>query len=195
VVVRRDGHAVRDLVDDVQLLDGDLIDLVQQIDAGYVNAVAFDHIDQVVTGGIISQSNVRIVDLVLGQNGLDQIRVQLGLGNHAVQIDAALVLPLVVDIWWFLVQPDAKALQLVLQEFLVAERFQAIQHHEDKVTGACNGDHLTTTTLAILGALNDTGQIQQLDLGALVLDAAGHSGQSCELVGRHFGVNASQIGE
>lgn len=36
-VVRRDGHAVRDLVDDVQLLYGDLVNLVQHINAGDVN--------------------------------------------------------------------------------------------------------------------------------------------------------------
>lgn len=37
---RADGHMVRHLVDDVQLLDGQLVDLVQHIDAGDVLAIA-----------------------------------------------------------------------------------------------------------------------------------------------------------
>lgn len=38
-VVSRDGHTVRHLVDDVELLDGDLIDFVQHIYAGDVDPV------------------------------------------------------------------------------------------------------------------------------------------------------------
>lgn len=36
-MVSRDGHTVRHLVDDVELLDGDLIDFVQHVDAGDVD--------------------------------------------------------------------------------------------------------------------------------------------------------------
>lgn len=193
--MRRNRHTMGNLVDYVQFLDGDLIDLVEQIDAGYVDAVALDDVDEVVAGGVVPQRDVRIVYLVLGQNGLDQIRVQLGLRHHAVEVDAALVLPLVVDVRGFLVQPDAEALQLVLQQLLVTQWLQAIQHHKNEVTGSRHCYHLPTTTLAILGTLNDSGQIQQLDLGALVFNAAGHRRERGELVSRHLGVNASQIGE
>ena len=37
-MVSGDGNAVRDLVDDVQLLDGDLVDLIQHVDAGDVHS-------------------------------------------------------------------------------------------------------------------------------------------------------------
>ncbi len=37
-VVSWDWHAVRDFVDNVQLLNGDLIDFVEYIDAGDVNS-------------------------------------------------------------------------------------------------------------------------------------------------------------
>lgn len=73
----------------------------------------------------------------------------------------------------------------------MAQWFQTIKHHKDKVTGAGHGNHLSTTTLAVLGAFNDTRQIQQLDLGALVLDASGNSCERCELVGCYFRVDAS----
>lgn len=36
-VVSGDWHAVRDFVDNVQLLDGNLVDFVQHVDAGDVN--------------------------------------------------------------------------------------------------------------------------------------------------------------
>jgi hypothetical protein len=37
-VMGRDGHTVRHLIDDVQLLDGNLIDLIQHVDTGDVNS-------------------------------------------------------------------------------------------------------------------------------------------------------------
>lgn len=42
-VVSRDGHTVRHLVDDVELLDGDLIDFVQHVDAGDVDPAVTGH--------------------------------------------------------------------------------------------------------------------------------------------------------
>ena len=49
-------------------LEGDLIDLVQQVDAWDVSPVAFDDVDKVVGCGVVPQSDVRVVDLVLGQD-------------------------------------------------------------------------------------------------------------------------------
>lgn len=130
-MMRRHRNAMRNLVDHVQLLDTDLINLVQQIDARDVNAIALDHIDQIVRGGVEAQRDVRIVNLVLGQNGLDRVQIQFGLGNGCGQIDAALVLAPVIDVRRFLVQANAEALQLVLEQFLVVQRLQDVQHHED----------------------------------------------------------------
>ena len=69
LVVGRDGHAVRDVADDVQLLDRYLVDLVQQVDAGDVRPVALHHVDQVVGCGVAPQSDVRVVDPV------DKVRI------------------------------------------------------------------------------------------------------------------------
>ena len=38
----RDRHTVRNFIDDVEFFDGDLIDLVQDVDSRDVNTVAFD---------------------------------------------------------------------------------------------------------------------------------------------------------
>lgn len=53
LVVGGDGHAVGDLADDVELLDRDLVDLVEEVDAGHVAAVALDDVDEVVRGRVV----------------------------------------------------------------------------------------------------------------------------------------------
>merc|ERR1719244_1710928 len=50
---------------------------------------------------------------------------------------------------------------------------------------------LATTTLTILSSLNDSWQVKELDLGPLVLDTAGDSGQGGEFVGGHLAVHTS----
>ena len=54
LVMCRDGNSVGDLADDVELLNADLVDLVQDVDAGDVGPVSFNHIDQLVRGGVTS---------------------------------------------------------------------------------------------------------------------------------------------
>lgn len=191
VVVGGDGHAVRNLVDHVQLLDADLIDLVEQVDARDVNPVALDDVDEVVGRRVVLEHDVRVVDLVLAQNRLHRVQIQLRLGHRRVQVDSAFVLLLEVDVGWLLVEPQAETFQLVFQQLLVMQRLQHIQHHEDQVACSSHCDDLPTSTLAVFGALDDSRQIQQLDLRAFVFDTAGDGRQRCELVSRHFRVNAS----
>jgi len=57
---------VRRLVDDVEFLNGDLIDLVKHVDARDVDAVAFDDIDKLVYGSVFSEGNVAIGKLIFG---------------------------------------------------------------------------------------------------------------------------------
>ena len=45
---------MRNLADDVELLNADLINLVEDVDAGDVGPVAFNHVDQLVGGGVAS---------------------------------------------------------------------------------------------------------------------------------------------
>ena len=48
----RDRNSVGDLADDVELLNADLVDLVEDIDAGDVGPVPFNHVDQLVRSGV-----------------------------------------------------------------------------------------------------------------------------------------------
>eukprot|EP00053_Salpingoeca_punica_P020781 m.212348 g.212348 ORF g.212348 m.212348 type:complete len:417 (+) comp20083_c0_seq1:2736-3986(+) len=195
LVVGRDGHAVRDLVDDVELLDGDLVDLVQDVDAGDVHAVALDDINKLVLGRVALERNVRIVDAVLGEDGLDEVGVQVRCGHGAGEVDAAFLLFLQRDIGRLLVQPDAKAFQLILDDGFVPQRLQHVQHNEDEVASPRDCNDLATTTFAVLGTLNDTRQVEELDLGALVADDTRHRRQRGELVGSHLRVHTSKVGQ
>ena len=99
-----------------------------------------------------------------------------------MQVDSTLVLLLEDDVGWSLVHPDPEPFQLVLQDFLVAERLQHVQHNKDDVGGSCHCDnlskermwtcelissHLSATAFAVLGSLYDSRQIKKLDLGSL----------------------------
>ena len=81
LVVSRHGNGVRDLVDDVELLDRDLIDLVETVDARYVDSVAFDDVDQVVDSGVASVQDVGVVYLVFVEDGIDRVQVELTVGR------------------------------------------------------------------------------------------------------------------
>ena len=119
---------------------------------------------------------------VFRQNFLDQFKIQLWLRHHGLQVDSTLVLLLEDDVGWSLVHSDPEPFQLVLQDFLVAERLQHVQHNKDDVGGSCHCDnlskermwackqissHLSATAFAVLGSLYDSRQIEKLDLGSL----------------------------
>ena len=84
---------MRHLVDDVELLDGQLVDLVQHVDAGDVPAIALDHVDELVDRGVASAEDVAAHDLVLPANGVYYLMSQHGLRDHGLEINRALVLP------------------------------------------------------------------------------------------------------
>lgn len=196
-------------------------------------------------------------------------QVQRGVGDGAGEVDAALLLLTEADGGRLLVEPDAEALQLLLNQLLVRHRLQAVQHDKDEVARArCADDlreatrgtahapskhcqqllrlaaaalrvmpnphricrqmfchlltcqdhriwvyrhtylaptalaipqllfgmkfsadlnlpgnaHLPPAALAVLGALNNAGQVQQLDLGAFVPDHSRDARQRRELV-------------
>ena len=64
-VVRRDGHGVGQLGDDVELLDRDLVNLVEHVDGRDVHAVALDHVDEVVGRSVALERDICAVDPIL----------------------------------------------------------------------------------------------------------------------------------
>ena len=58
-----DWTAMRGAGKNIESFDGDLIYFVENIDARNVDAVAFDHINQVISGGIAVEVEICIADL------------------------------------------------------------------------------------------------------------------------------------
>ena len=54
LVMGGDWNSVGNLADDVELLNADLINLVEDVDAGDVGPVPLNHVDQLVRSGVAS---------------------------------------------------------------------------------------------------------------------------------------------
>lgn len=93
-----------------------------------------------------------------------------------------LVLLLEDDVGRLLVDSDPKSLQFGFDDLFVDQRLVDVEHDENEVAGFRDGNDLSTTTLTVLGTLNDTGKVENLDLGSVVHDLSGHGGQGCEFV-------------
>ena len=74
----------------------------------------------------------------------------------------------------------------MLYDFFVLHRSSCVQNYDDEIACSCHCYDLLTSSLAILGSLYDSGQIQQLDLSAFVVQHARNAGQSCEFVCCYF---------
>jgi len=59
-VMCRDRDTVGNLGDDFKLFNRDLVNLVQQVDAGYVVPVPLDNVDEIVNSGVAAKSDVSI---------------------------------------------------------------------------------------------------------------------------------------
>ena len=64
-----------------------------------------------------------------------------------------------------LVEPDAEPLEFVLNKLLVHQGLEHVEHNEDEPASPGHGNHLLASALAVLGALDNTRQIQQLKRG------------------------------
>lgn len=99
-------------------------------------------------------------------------------GHCVSDVDTTGILLLENNVGRALVDADSEALQFRLDDALVGQRLVDIQDDENKVARLCDGDDLTTSSFAILGTLNDTRQVENLDLSAVVNNL---SGNGCEL--------------
>jgi hypothetical protein len=64
----------------------------------------------------------------------------------------------------------------MFEHFLVLHWAGGVQHDNDEIAGAGHCDDLLTSTLAVLGALDDTWEIEQLYLGSFELEDTGDAG-------------------
>lgn len=123
LVLGGDGHVVGHLRDDVEFFDGDLIDLVHGLDAGSVDSVAFDNVDELVDSAVLFEVDVSVGNPVLVADGFDGVFVHFG-EFEAVSFhdtETALILALDVDLRWSLVESDSETFQLTLNDLLMCD--------------------------------------------------------------------------
>ncbi|GIX66228.1 SET domain containing protein [Babesia caballi] len=178
---------------DVDLGDGDLVDFVEHVEAGDVDAIPLDDVDDVVHGRVAADRERGVADAVLVADGLDDVLVHV-IERHGVRHrDPALVLAGEGDVRRRLVESDPEALHLLFQQPLVVHRLGRVEHDQNEPAGPRDGNDLLTATLAVLRTLDNPRQVEQLDFRPLVLKHARHARQRGELVRRHLGVRAGQL--
>lgn len=59
--------------------DSEQTNFIQEVDAGNVDSISFDHVDEIIHGAITTQGDIGVVHFILAQNRLDNIGIQLGL--------------------------------------------------------------------------------------------------------------------
>ena len=96
--------------------------------------------------------------------------------------NASFVLFLEDNVGRILIDTYTEAFEFVLNDSFVSEGLVHIKNNENEMTGFGNSDDLTASTFAILGSLNDTGQIKHLNGCTIVLHLTRHSGQSGKLI-------------
>lgn len=189
----RARDTVGDSIKDIELLDSDLVDLIEDIDAGDIKSVAFDDINQFIHCSVAAEADIRIRDLVLVEHGLHSLLVDVSQIDSLGDADTALLFLLERNVGGLLVEPDPEPLELLLNEFLVGHRLERVENDQNEVASASNSNNLLTTTLAVLGTLDDTGKIEELDTRTLVVDNARHAGKGGEFVGSDRRVGVGEL--
>ena len=123
------------------------------------------------------QGGSRWAYLVLRADCADGVGIQVLLLTVAAVRDAAFVCLADGDVGLLLVQSDAEALQLTGDDVLVREGLGGVDHDEDEVARASSTNDLSSTALAVLGSLNNSRQVHNLDLGSAVHESAGDGSQ------------------
>lgn len=132
---------------------------------GSPSALCLDDIDEIINGGIASNSNIGRVDTVLAHDGLDLVVVDVRKGLSTRDVQATLVLLPEGDIRRRLVDTDTEALQFSFNDSFVGQGFIDVQHNEYQMARLGNGDDLATSSSTILGSFDNSRQINHLQGG------------------------------
>lgn len=98
------------------------------------------------------------------------------------------------DLRRFTIQSNPHSLQLRLQKRTLLRSFRRIQHHKNEITRLRRRNNLSSSPLSLRSTLNNTRQIQNLNLGTTILQNTGDSGQSCERVGSYLAASLGDFG-
>lgn len=87
-----------------------------------------------------------------------------------------------VNVGLFSVEADADRFEFFFEQLALDVALGGVEHHQHQVGRARHGDDLLAATLALRRALDNSGKIEQLDVGTLVLDDTRDARQRRELV-------------
>lgn len=96
---------------------------------------------------------------------------------------------------WLSVQPDSHSLEFRLQQRPLFGALGGIEHHENQVARLCCRDDLPPSAFAFGRTLDDPWQIEQLDLGATILEDTGDSCEGGEGIRGYLGLGFRDFGE
>ena len=123
------------------------------------------------------------MDLVLRQDVFDHFFIEMGECFGTVELHAAQFGRSNGDQRRRFIQTNANLLQFSTDLHFVLFCLGRLQHHQDHVRVLRHCDHLLSSALAVGRALDDSRQVEQLDLGVVVVDDSGDAGQCSKLVG------------
>lgn len=115
------------LVDDIKLLNGELIDLVKDVDGWDILSITFDNVNELIYRGITATKNISRHNTIFSADRVNDLWGKYRLWNHGLEINWASFLSLEKDIWWLLVQSDTKTMEFLLNEELVCYWLGSIQ--------------------------------------------------------------------
>lgn len=110
--------------------------------------------------------------------------IDVGQRNSTRNGNTTLILLLENNVGGLLVDSDTETFQFAFNDLLVDQRLVHVEDNENEVAGLGHGNNLSTTTFTILGTLNNTRKIENLNFGAIVHNLTGHGSEGCEFVGR-----------
>ena len=95
----------------------------------------------------------------------------------------------------FPVQPNPHSFQLRLQKRPLLRLLRSIQNHQDQIARLRGTNDLPPSPLPLRCPLNNTRQIQDLNLRTAILEYSRDGGESGEGVGCYFGLGFGDFGK
>src|SRR6266540_7413820 len=164
---RHDLPALESFLDLAEVVTADEIDLVQDDEGGDVDAVRRQHVDEFVLADVLAHDDVAAQVSELPDHVRDHLLRDLLQGHGRIDCEPAAHLLLNYDVRRSRVHADAGGMELVREHGHV--RLEDVDHEEDEVAHAGDGDDLAASPAPLGGAADDARHVQDLDPRALVL--------------------------
>ena len=173
---------------------GGNVDLVDGDDRLFVDTVAGQCVNDLLGRGVLTKGHQgRGVAERTDDVGHLVLR-QVGLLHRASNLDAASVGALDEDGRLDLIEAQASVVQFTVKdvEVPVLERVDDVEHH---VGTANHVEDLTTSTFALGGPFDESGQVKDLDFRTPMFHHAGNTGEGGKGIPSGFGVGVGHLGD